>query len=473
MATIDFDISETGRWLLKVISGPNSGAEVIMQTGKAYLIGTDPNTCDVIFHDTSISRQHARLAISEDDIITIEDLNSRNGTLVDGHPLKGKQALQTNIVVNLGTTAFVVFDREGEMQTIISPLLPSIVKVLKKDDAEAKEISQRAENQEVTKPPIEAAAASKEETPAAPQKEKSNLPLTAFILIAIITGVFVLVGIGMITLFQSAPVEVQEVANMNKLLDEALAPFPAVQYTFNKTTGTLMIVGHVLSDNSKRQLLYNLQGLSFIHNIDVTGIIIDEKVWQEFNPVLSRNPAWRGVTLQATAPGQFVLTGYLKDRQQMESLVDYMSTNFLYLDRLQYKVVVEEAVVAKVKADLTAIGFPNINVSMNNGDLLLKGIIPEKMQNQYNDALNKFSQIPGIHSVQNLVNAVKEDRSIVNISDRYLVSGVSKTGNNISVVIDGKIVSKGDTLDGMKITDITPQAMFLEHDDVKYRIDLR
>ncbi|MCB1112831.1 MAG: FHA domain-containing protein [Chlamydiia bacterium] len=147
LANINFDLLETGRWLLKVISGPNNGAEFAMQPGSTYMIGTDPNSCDIIFHDTSVSRQHARITVEGEDKLFIEDLKSKNGTLIDSNPLEGRQPLQPNTVVTLGTTSFVVFDREGEMQTIISPILPSIVKALQDRESEDKQRKRDAGNE--------------------------------------------------------------------------------------------------------------------------------------------------------------------------------------------------------------------------------------------------------------------------------------------------------------------------------------
>jgi len=149
LAEINFGILETGRWLLKVISGPNNGAEFSMQAGNSYIIGTDPNACDIVFHDTSVSRQHTRITVNSDDTLLVEDLKSRNGTLVDGERLQGKSPLPSNTLVALGTSSFVIFDREGEMQTIISPLMPSIVKTLQADEAK-KEAETTAESSEKT-----------------------------------------------------------------------------------------------------------------------------------------------------------------------------------------------------------------------------------------------------------------------------------------------------------------------------------
>ena len=44
LANIDFGVIEAGRWLLKVIGGPNNGAEFYMQAGNHYVIGTDPHS---------------------------------------------------------------------------------------------------------------------------------------------------------------------------------------------------------------------------------------------------------------------------------------------------------------------------------------------------------------------------------------------------------------------------------------------
>lgn len=478
LADIDYDLLDAGRWLLKVIGGPNTGAEFAMNSGHHYTIGSDPKSCDVVFNDTSVSRAHLRLSISADDIITVEELNSRNGTLVDGEKLSGKRALEPNLVVNLGTSAFVIYDREGEMQTIISPLLPSIVKVLQQEGNPLEEkdaLDEEAMFDDAVARVASESVLVEEELGSTRSfaRENSGNTLTAFIFIAIITGLFVIMGIAVVTLFQTTPVIEKPGSDSQQLLAEALAPFPGVEHTFNRSTGTLMLVGHVLTDAAKRQLRYNLDGLQFIRNIDDTGIVIDEKVWQELNPILARNPAWRGVTLQATAPKQFVLSGYLKTRQQMESLVDYMTANFLYLNLLQYRVTVEEDLAAKTRLELSDAGFNNINVSVSGGDVTLQGVIPQVMHDAYEKVLREITSIPGVRNVQDFVTEVKEDRSTVDITDRYIVSGVSRTGSNVSVVIDGRIVSKGDILDGMTITEVTRQAVFLQGNGVNYRIDLR
>jgi type III secretion system YscD/HrpQ family protein len=477
LAQIDFGILDSGRWLLKVVGGPNNGAEFSMQPGKSYMIGTDPSTCDVIFHDTSVSRQHAKITVTGEDSLTIEDLNSKNGVLLDGEKMGGKGTLPPNTLITLGTTSFVVFDREGEMKTIISPFLPAIVQALKKDEKDKEDIAEIRANaieEKATQEAALAAARAEQQQPmAAERKEKNRAALTAYILIAILIGSFVLVGIGVTTLFHGDEVVVEEVVNQDQMIADALAPFKGVKYQYNKATGTLLMVGHVLSENDKKQLRFNLQGLKFVKNIDDTNIIIDERYWQEINPSLSKNPKWKGVTLQASSPGNFVLTGYLKNRDEMDSLLEYMSANFPFMDQLENKVLVEEDVMGQINTSLRDHGFMNVRAGLNNGELILRGGIPQDKDQEYTALIEEMKAIPGIRNVQNFVTEIESQKSMVDVTDRYEVSGISQRGKNLMVMIDGRIVMKGDQLDNMTITDIMPEAVYLEKDGVKYKINLR
>jgi type III secretion system YscD/HrpQ family protein len=465
LAEIDFDLRDTGRWLLKVIGGPNNGAEFSMQSGSSYVIGTDPNACDVIFHDTSVSRQHARVTISENNTITIEDLKSRNGILIEEEKIQGRRSLETNTLVTLGTTSFLIFDREGDMQTIISPLLPSIVKVLQKEE-EKKQIEE--------KKIIDAAVIENEARVGSVQKpeEKAKSALGTFVLIGIITGLFVLVGVGTTTLFQSAPVQKLEQSDVNTQLDQALAPFPSITHSFNKGTGNLLLVGHVLTGSDKNQLRYNLEGLKFIKNIDDNGVIIDEYVWRETNLVLSRDSRWKGISIHSPAPGTFVLDGFLQTRKQAEELSDYITANFPYLDLLDRRVIIGEDLISTVNNELENAGIKNVKTQIENQELSLSGSIPKDKLSSMDLLVKKIREIPGIRGVKTYITEVEPEQSMINITDRYQVTGSSHQGGvNLNVVINGRILTRGDVLDGMTITIIRPSAIFLEKDGIKYRID--
>lgn len=468
LAEIDFDLRQTGRWLLKVIGGPNNGAEFSMQTGTAYLIGTDPTACDVVFHDTSVSRQHARLTVSDDNTLAIEDLRSRNGTHVDGEPISGRVPLEPNVLVSMGTTSFIVFDREGDMQTIISPLLPSIVKVLQKGKEGEDEEAVKAREKEAAAQVAKAV----EEGERKLREEKKKKSFGAFAIIGIIAATFLVVGIGTMTLFVSEPVQMKKVVDYDAELKKAIEPFPSVKFSYNNNTGQLLLVGHVLTLSDKNLLLYNLQGLNFIKTWDTSGLVVDEFVARETNSILARDPKWKGISLHSPTAGHFALSGSLKTRKQAEELSDYITANFPYLDLLENRVIVEEVVLSTVDVDLDNAGLKNLIVQLNNGELSISGGLAKEQVATLNRLVKQFKEIPGVRSVKTFINEVAPELTMVNISNKYKVTGFShQAGGNMTVVINGRILSRGDILDGMTITTIKPTVVFLEKGGTKYRID--
>jgi DNA-binding winged helix-turn-helix (wHTH) protein len=68
----------------------------------AILVGRGDD-CAIVLHDESVSRHHARIAVSADTIV-IEDLDSKNGTLVDGVRLERSRVLEGTHKITFGRT---------------------------------------------------------------------------------------------------------------------------------------------------------------------------------------------------------------------------------------------------------------------------------------------------------------------------------------------------------------------------------
>jgi len=62
--------------------------------------------CDVVFDDSTVSKAHARLRL-EAGVATIEDLDSTNGTLLNGTRVAGVAALRRGDRIDLGTNQIV------------------------------------------------------------------------------------------------------------------------------------------------------------------------------------------------------------------------------------------------------------------------------------------------------------------------------------------------------------------------------
>jgi DNA-binding winged helix-turn-helix (wHTH) protein len=73
----------------------------------------------VFVDDVGVSRQHARITVG-DEGATLEDLGSKNGTMLNGHAVEGPTPLADGAVIVLGATAlkFRVFKAVGSTETL-------------------------------------------------------------------------------------------------------------------------------------------------------------------------------------------------------------------------------------------------------------------------------------------------------------------------------------------------------------------
>lgn len=478
IAHVDFDLLDTtGRWFLKVLSGPNTGAEFSMQNGTSYLVGTDSATCDIVFQDLSVSRQHARISIDSHDRVAIEDLNSRNGTFVDGEKLTGRKAIISNVLVSMGTTTFMLIDREGERQTIVSPVMTTTADKKEELPSAASIAAETAKKQQESLGPLQEAVLAPLQSEVEKIKEiekkeaRISHAISALVVLACLTGLLIVVGVGTTFLFKTEEVPLQKSTDAETLIAQALKEYPAIRYSFNPTTGKLMLIGHVLTSIDRSKIIDNLEDFKFISQIDYNNVVIDEFVWREINQVLAKNAAWRSISITSPFAGKFVISGFLKTRKQSEELYDYVSQNFSYIDLLERRVIVEEELKAQVQQKLNEASFRTLQIVLNNGDLTISGSISNGSLPAYTTTVADIKKIPGIRSVQSLVNEVAPEQTMVNVSDRYQVTGYSLHGKNLNVVINGRILMKGDILDGMTIINIQSGAVLLEKDGIRYRID--
>lgn len=453
-----------GRWLLKVVSGPNAGAELSLQKGRPYLIGTDAGSCDVVFHDLSVSRQHARLQVGLNEELTIEDLHSRNGVIINGQKAEGRVLLQGNAMVALGTTHFLVIDREGAAETVISALPPPAPKLPQPEWTEA---AQAAEL-----PPFapEGAAAAFALEREVKRQAQPILSGGMILLIIVALSLLTVVVVATLSLFSTSQVQVTP-TDYNKEIQSALQGFKGVRYTFNPATGSLFLMGHVLTPVDKSELLYNLQALNFIAETD-DNVVVDQYIWQETNQLLAKNPDWTGVSMHSTQPGVFVIGGYLQTRQQAASLADYLRLSFPYVDQLENQVVVEEVLLDDIQATLQNAGLYGVTPQLSNGELTLTGNISPDETSKLKQTVAELQQTPGVRVIRNFVVVVQPQDAVTDISSKYKVTGYSTHDNaTVNVLINGQILSRGDTLDGMTLVSIQSNAVYFEKDGVKYRID--
>ncbi len=296
----------------------------------------------------------------------------------------------------------------------------------------------------------------------------------ALILSLFVICLAVLFGIGMVSPLQTKEV-VQEKQDYAAEIQNIINDFPAVRFTYNPTSGKLFLVGHVETGVQLNELMYKLKGLLFIRNIE-NNIVNDEAVWQEMNILLSKYPEFKGVSMHSPEPGVFAISGYLKTEKQASNLIDYLNVNFNYLNLLQNRVVVDQQVVDEVSSSLMQHGFVAVSVGFATGELVLTGYVSSTQVYEYENLVESFKSIPGIRSIKNYVVTVSPEQGVIDLNKRYpgkyRVTGFSKHGDvNVNVVINGKILTRGDQIDDMTITSIQPHTIFLEREGLKYKVE--
>ncbi len=444
-------ISETPL-LLKVISGPNAGAEIGLEKGRVFTIGKDPNVCDIVFQDLSVSRTHARLSISADGAMEIEDLGSKNGTVVNGSPITDKRTITPQDLIALGTTAFMIIDREAPQETIYSPMMPSY------------------EAPKMPSETVEEAAAAVEEEKKARNWKQEKIPGKHLIAAASFIVIFLVIFLSFFSLFKSKGIEVARKEPISEIND-ALEKFKEVQFSYNPGSGKLFLAGHVLTAVDAQEMRYRISQIPFIVTTE-DNVVIDEYVVKMMNDVISENAGWRGVSIGAPAPGKFVVNGYILTNDEAAKLAEYLTINFPYMDRLENKVVVEETLNTQLQSILLAHNFGAVAFQLSNGDVVLSGRYSDKMADAYAEMLKQIKTAPGVSSLKNFAIATHPDLASIDLTQQYQVSGSSMyDGRGYSIVLNGKIYTLGDSVDGMKITSIQASTILLEKDGLKYKID--
>lgn len=97
---------------LVVASGPQAGREFLLFDPIACIGRTDEN--DVTLADVSVSRHHARLKRQDDGSYVLTDLNSSNGTLLQGRQVQQSARVWHGERIQFGNVECVIVDPQGK-----------------------------------------------------------------------------------------------------------------------------------------------------------------------------------------------------------------------------------------------------------------------------------------------------------------------------------------------------------------------
>lgn len=125
------DLGDQRRWELKA---------------EQVVLGRHPD-CDIVLDQASVSRQHARIA-REGSNFFVEDLHSRNGTVVNGQPISGRLLLRSADKIKICDLVFAFYSDSNATPTL--PLPPESSILIAVDDTPSSQRSSIVSKLEVS-----------------------------------------------------------------------------------------------------------------------------------------------------------------------------------------------------------------------------------------------------------------------------------------------------------------------------------
>lgn len=320
-------MSASGDWLLKIISGPHQGAEVLLKPGR-LVVGSHPD-CDLVLHDVLVAAQHFALTL-EKGVLTVEPLEGR--VFTQGKRVEARGTVREFGFVTAGTTHLVLGPAAARW-----PLLSAAdVPVLEKEPVAAP-----AE----VKPPAAAAvpgaadktAAATGASPKGPSPEQRRRAWY----VAGFGGVMLLVWLALWFYWAPPPVPPPTPA-VRERAELALRSRPEGQsLTLEEQGGTWVVSGYVDSEVAYRELSTALR---------LEAPEVSQRFWSTPRLLESARAflAERKLTLDATAegPGELRIQGTVRSAAEWSRIRQLLLAEIPGLQRIRDDVLYTAATSA-------------------------------------------------------------------------------------------------------------------------------
>jgi len=95
--------AQTLHVVLEIVGGAQSGQQIEVVIHKSAIWGRSKEMCDVSFEDQRISKQHCVFEV-EGKSLLLSDLQSQNGTYLNGVRVQNKTVVRCGDVLQIGNT---------------------------------------------------------------------------------------------------------------------------------------------------------------------------------------------------------------------------------------------------------------------------------------------------------------------------------------------------------------------------------
>jgi pSer/pThr/pTyr-binding forkhead associated (FHA) protein len=125
-----------------IIQDENQPAQQWLMSRESLVLGRGEE-CDIVLEERSVSRQHIRI-YKEDDKFFVQDLDSKNGTWLNGTQFKGVREIRDNDEIRVALSVRVRFIGSGST-TPLNEAVPGVVEGRLTLDPDARRVFVRGE----------------------------------------------------------------------------------------------------------------------------------------------------------------------------------------------------------------------------------------------------------------------------------------------------------------------------------------
>lgn len=431
-ATANTKTESTRSSLLKILSGPHQGAEILLEpNGEFMTVGSDPEA-DLILNDALISPRHFRLE-NRDGILLVRPLEGR--VFLDGKLAKEEEfTIAPFQFLTAGTTQMMVGPSDSPWPPLSVVDAPDLEKI----------IAETPEEMVIPKadfPSVEAGVSKGlAERTARNLKKRKSKRIMWFSLIVLALGLTILA-----LLPKKEPFRI---ADMQKIIQAQIADmgyFNTLEVRLEN--GQIIIEGYVSTLLEARDLR---NALTSIYPGIQFRVRSDEKIIQEIEETLGAIDG--NVTVGVIQPGIYGIGGYIFNTEAWQKIRNRLARDIPGVKKIQDNVLSPERIMTSVNDLLAQYGLArNVTALPQMDRVLFRGEIGINQQESWRkvaeDFVQMFNELIPIEFDVKLSGKITQDQA-KNPFFGSTVQGVTVSANGLSWITlqDGRKYFEGSFL---------------------------
>jgi type III secretion system YscD/HrpQ family protein len=433
------------RFILKVLTGPNQGAELELSAG-AYVIGS-ADECDVNFSDALVAPRHLSVELSEDSIVA-KRLDGK--VFVDGKPMVDtRQTIKFFQFVTAGSTYFLFGPAGREWpQGVPGPLPP---------------LEPETETQPKSAAPEPAKSLEKPKDEASPTDRAKKVALLTFLLFSVL-------AVSSFLLMSLDRRDPPPPATAESILPGVKAMVQKQPYAEAVTVGIrnsrVFVSGFVPTNAEARQLRSLVTRPDGLVACDVVS---DEEILAAVGEILDSFRS--GLRAKMDSAGGVEISGFAGDTDTWNQLRTILESDLPGYPRLKFSVVSGNQVISEGEAILRQSGLTSlIHLEATSAGLTASGSVPPMEAEVWAQAKDKIrSELPAGVMLKDQVTSGGDSSSV----DDYLLSSISMGPLPWVTLRNGMKLFPGAVLpNGWTLQTIQPESVELRQGDDTITIDL-